>query len=217
MSHLRSERAFQGLWPAVVTGVVTLVCTAALIWFGQERGVVPSPVTAPTVTSQATTTATATVTVTATPSGPPVDNPGSAATTFLDALDPVEDTNLVAETAALGGTDYIHSLTNPMASCSQAGPATWVAPAGSQRLKAEVGVGVGAAEPEARVAFLVKVGSTEVFSKVFAVGEHGPLDVPIASGDRLTIETRFIPEDGFRGNCNTEAVAVWGDLRVLNG
>ena len=216
MSHLRSERAFQGFWPAVVTGAVSVVCTAALIWFGQERGVVPSPVTTPTVTSQTTTTATATVTVTATPTGPPVDNP-SAATTYLDALEPVEDTNLVAETAALGGIDYIHSLTNPMASCSQAGPATWVAPAGSERLKAEVGVGVGAAEPKARVAFLVTVGSTEVFSKVLAVGEHEPLDVGIASGDRLTIETRFIPEGGFRGNCNTEAVAVWGDLRVLNG
>jgi len=216
MSHLRSERAFQGFWPAVVTGAVSVVCTAALIWFGQERGVVPSPVTTPTVTSQTTTTATATVTVTATPTGPPVHNP-SAAATYLDALESVERTNLVAETAALGGTDYIHSLTNPMASCSQAGPATWVAPAGSERLQAEVGVGVGAAEPKARVAFLVTVGSTEVFSKVLAVGEHEPLDVAIASGDRLTIETRFIPEGGFRGNCNTEAVAVWGDLRVLNG
>ena len=123
----------------------------------------------------------------------------------------------VAEIAALGGIDYIHSLTNPMASCSQAGPATWVAPAGSERLKAQVGVGVGAAEPKARVAFLVTVGSTEVFSKVLAVGEHEPLYVGIASGDRLTIETRFILRAGSEETGNTEAVAVWGDLRVLNG
>lgn len=223
MSHLGSERAFQGFWPAVLTSLASVLCTVAVIWFGQERGVVPSPVTASTVTSQATTTDTATVTVTetatvtATSSGGPVDPPASAATTYLDALNPVEDTHLVAEAAALGGKDYVHSLTNPMESCSQAGPTTWVIPSGAQRLQAEVGVSAGAAEPEARVAFLVTVDSTEVFSKVFAVGEHGPLDVAITSGDSLTIETRFIPEGGFRGNCNTEAVAVWGDLRVLSG
>lgn len=223
MSHLGSERAFQGFWPAVVTGLVSIFCTVLVIWFGQERGVVPSPVTASTVTSQATTTETATVTVTttatvtATSSSASVDSTVSAATTYLDALDPVEDTYLVAEAAALGGKDYVHSLTNPMESCSQAGPTTWVVPSGAQRLQAEVGVSAGAAEPKARVAFLVTVGSTEVFSKVFAVGEHGPLDVAITSDDRLTIETRFIPEGGFRGNCNTEAVAVWGDLRMLNG
>jgi hypothetical protein len=224
MSHLASERAFQGFWPAVVTGVASILSTVALIWFGQERGVVPSPVTASTVTSQATTTETATVTVTRTATvtatssnSASIGSPASAATTYLDAFDPVEDTYLVAEAAVLGGKDYVHSLTNPMESCSQAGPTTWVVPSGAQRLQAEVGVSADAAEPKARVAFLVTMGSTEVFSKVFAVGEHGPLDVAITSGDRLTIETRFIPEGGFRGNCNTEAVAVWGDLRLLSG
>jgi hypothetical protein len=204
-----------GIWAAVVAGLFSILATALVIWFGQANGVVPSPVAASTVTAPATTvTETATATVEATPSSDPTESDQSAIT-YLDALDPVEDSFLVHEPATLGGVDYVHSLTNPMASCSQAGPVTWVLPSPSQRLLGEVGVDVGAAEPRARVAFLVQADGAEIFSEVLAVGEHASLDASVTEGERLTIETRFIPEGGFRGNCNTEATAVWGDLRLV--
>ena len=220
MGALGSEAALRGFWAAVATGVGAVVVTALAIFIGQSQGGIPSPAppitttVTTTATTTATTKATTTATTTATVTDPGQPEDPDPTVTFLDALDPVERTFLTSEMATLGGVEYVHSLTNPMASCSQVGPVTWVLPQGAQRLLGEVGVDVGAAEPEARVAFLVQAGSSEVFSEVLAVGDHQSLTVPVKGGDRLTVETRFIPEGGFRGNCNTEAVAVWGDLRV---
>lgn len=216
MGVLRSDSAVRGFWAAVVTGVVAIFVTALTIFIGQSQGGIPSPAppvttTAPPTIVEVPVTMTATATITPQPGG---TDAGATTTTFLDAIEPTERTLLKSEAATLGGVEYIHSLTNPMASCSEAGPVTWVFPQSAQRLVGEVGVENGAAEPKARIAFLVQSGSSEVFSQVLAVGEHQTLDVPVKGGERVTIETRFIPEGGFRGNCNTEAVAVWGDLRV---
>ena len=131
---------------------------------------------------------------------------------FLDAIDPIED-ELNPESITWGAETFSRSLTNPLSGCSQVGPVDWVVPFGWSQLETEIGVGIDAVEPESRVTFNIYLDGTRAVSQTLAVGEHMPIEVSVVGVSRIRFET--IIDKSRRGNCNTEATAVWGDPRFV--
>jgi hypothetical protein len=142
---------------------------------------------------------------------PPTDvtpNAAVIAPVYLDQLEPIED-SLYRDSVSWGSATFAHSLTNLLSGCSSVGPVAWVVPVGMSVLNTEIGVAVDANEPESRVTFSVYLDGTLASTNTLGVGEHIPLSVPLAGAQRLTVES--IIDESRRWNCNTEAMAVWGD------
>lgn len=174
-------------------------------------------------TNTPTTTVTTTQTVTAPPSITPPDesNPPSSSgsdqpdssVVYLDSLEAIED-GFEEASVSWGTATFSHSLLNPMSGCGEYGPADWVVPVGSSRFRAEIGVPITAAEPDARITFNVFEGGRQLTTKTVGVGEHVPISLSVTGGSRLRLES--IIDQERRSNCNTEAEAVWGDARFTD-
>lgn len=192
---------------AVISALGGIVAGAVGILGGQERGIVGVPVAPVTVT------ATATVTETVAPSEPTdgVDADGSGGMlpsgVYLDELDTVEESYDPID-IAFDGTPFPHSLVNPMSGCSEVDRVEWVAPANATALSMELGVDPASAEAAAKVTFTVSMDGQKIVNETLAVGEHEHVSVQVRGSGRLLFENA-IDEDR-RGNCNTEAKAIWG-------
>lgn len=125
---------------------------------------------------------------------------------YLSDLPAISD--LETGSRSLGGIIFAHALYNPL-SGSERGPGEWVVPANVTAFTAQVGVEIDAAEADSRVTFVVTAGGSEVYKKTFAVGDSEPVRVPLMPNTRMKLES--IIDRSRRGNCNAEAVAVWGD------
>lgn len=181
---------------ALIGAVATLVAA--------RSGAIPAQIL-PMPIQTITVTATATSTATVSPSSPiPVPSPGAL---YLSDLRAISD--LETGSSSLGGIIFAHALYNPLSGCSERGPGEWVVPANVTAFTAQVGVEIDAAEADSRVTFVVTAGGSEVYKKTFAVGDSEPVRVPLMPNTRMKLES--IIDRSRRGNCNAEAVAVWGD------
>lgn len=162
--------------------------------------------------SEATSTSTSPPSSTPAPvsSTPPSTAP-NAGTVYLDGLDTIED-ELDAESVSWGTATFARSLVNPLSGCSAVGPVEWVRPAGADSLKAEIGVAVESVEADSKVTFNVYLDGVLKSENTLGVGQHTPIDVPLGDSLRITFES--IIDQSRRGNCNTEAYAVWGNARL---
>jgi NPCBM/NEW2 domain len=164
-----------------------------------------------------TITVTATHTVTASvPEEPsePTPKETQSASNFLADLDPVEG-RLETKSVSWRGDTYPRSLVNPLSGCSQEGPVDWVIPPESKFFRAEVGVDAASVEPLSKVTFIVYLDGSPLPPKTLAVGAHAPVEVPLADHSRIRLES--IIDESRRNNCNTEAIAVWGNARLDAG
>jgi hypothetical protein len=210
------------LVPPLITGSVTLVATVLTLAIGARQGsstihqLVPGPTITSTVTAAPTEgpTVTVTQTITATPTVDTSQVAGDGVT-YLADLDPVEG-GLQTEPRTILKKPYAHAIANQMGGCSQSGPAEWVLPSGATRFKAQVGLDDRSLIPTARVAFAVSVDGKPLISRTVGLKQVQSIDVPVNGALRLKLETTLV-EGNVRNNCNTEAVAVWGDAQLLNG
>jgi hypothetical protein len=219
-----TERSWKHtLAPPAITGSVTLLVTILTLAVGARQGssVVHNLVPGPTVTATSivsptplpAVTVTQTVTVTPPPTtGPP---PPTDGVTYLATLKPVEG-GLSSEPRTVLKTSYAHAMANQMGGCSQSGPTEWVLPSGATRFKAQIGLDDRSLIATARVAFAVSIDGKPVATKTVGLKQVQPIDVPVSGALRLKLETTLV-EGNVRNNCNTEAVAVWGDAQLLSG
>jgi hypothetical protein len=210
------------LAPPLITGTATLLATVLTLAIGARQGssAIHQLVPGPTVTTTATVspsqvpTVTVTQTVTATPTVDPLPVAGDGLL-YLADMEPVEG-GLSVQPRTILKHAYAHPLANEMGGCGQAGPAEWVLPSGATRFKAQVGLDDRSLIPTARVAFAVSVDGKPVTSKTVGLKQLQSIDVPVSGALRLKLETTLV-EGNVRNNCNTEAVAVWGDAQLLSG
>ena len=159
-------------------------------------------------------TSTVTVTVTATPEPPPTNAPGTRFE-YLDSIDTVEG-GLEPASITWGESTFPHSLTNPLSGCSAQGPVDWVVPSDAVLFVAEIGVTADSVEPDSRVTFNVFVdGVLQDGPQTLGVGEHTRMEVDVQDKGRIRLES--VIDQSRRNNCNTEAVAVWGDAAFVVG
>lgn len=181
---------------ALIGAVATLVAA--------RSGAIPTQILPmPIQTITVMTTATSTVTASPSSSAPS----SSTGALYLSDLPAISD--LETGSRSLGGVVFAHSLYNSLSGCSERGPGEWVVPANVTAFTAQVGVEIDAAEEDSRVTFVVTAGGSEVYKKTFDVGDSEPIRVPVIPNTRMKLES--IIDRSRRGNCNTEAVAVWGD------
>ena len=196
---------------AVIGAAATLIAAILVAKSGNvPEALLPKPTSTVTVT--------ATRTITASPSASNGSNPTSSSirpgrVTYLDSLPPVEG-GLDRESVTWGDRTFSRSLTNPLSGCSDKGPVDWVIPADAGTFVAEIGVETDAVEAESRVTFNVFVdGTLGGESPTLGVGEHQPIEIPVRDKSRIRLES--IIDQSRRSNCNTEAVAVWGDAAFV--
>lgn len=67
-------------------------------------------------------------------------------------------------------------------------------------------------EADSKVTFNVYLDGVLKSENTLGVGQHTPIDVPLGDSLRITFES--IIDQSRRGNCNTEAYAVWGNARL---
>jgi hypothetical protein len=218
-----TERSWKHtLAPPLITGSVTLLATILTLAIGARQGssaihqLVPGPTVTTTATALPSVTPTVTVTHTVTPT-PTVETSPVAGSdlTYLADLKPVEG-GLVAEPRTILKKAYAHAIANKMGGCSQAGATEWVLPSGATRFKAQVGLDDRSLIPTALVAFAVSLDGKPVVSKTVGLKQLQPIDVPVNGALRLKLETTLV-EGNVRNNCNTEAIAVWGDAQLTGG
>lgn len=201
------SREQSGIRGALIQGAATIIgaligAVATLV--AARSGAIPAqilPMPIQTITVMATATATVTVSPSATT---PAPSPGVLYLSDLPAISYLE-----TGSRSLGGAIFAHSLYNPLSGCSERGPGEWVVPANVTAFTVQAGVAIDAAEADSRVTFVVTAGGSEVYKKTFAVGGSEPVRVPVMPNTRMKLES--IIDRSRRGNCNTEAVAVWGD------
>ncbi|MFI5627463.1 hypothetical protein ACIA03_28665 [Nocardioides sp. NPDC051685] len=192
---------------AVISAFGGVAAGAVGVLGGQEKGFVGVPVAPVTVT------ATATVTETVAPSDPTDGDdavqPGleSPSSVYLDELDTVEESYDPID-IAFDGTPFPHSLMNPMSGCSEVDQVEWVAPANATALSMDLGVDPSSAEAAAKVTFTVSMDGQKILNETLAVGQHKHVSVQIRGSGRLLFENAI--DENRRGNCNTEAKAIWG-------
>lgn len=197
----------------LVAGVIGAVATLLVARSGNLPSVVALPTTTITVTQTALSTTTETVTRTVTPTigsntGTGVAATGNSGRTYLVDLQPV-DSSLEQRVVDFSDVTYPNSLINLMSGCSQTGPVDYLVPGGATQLVAEVGVTRDSLEPDSRVTFQVTVDGQRAEPITAQVAQHATLRVVVSSKSRVRLETSI--DKNRRTNCNTEAVAVWGD------
>lgn len=193
----------------------TAVIVAALIGFAgaiiaAQIGLVPESL-------MPRATVTVTETITAPPSTPlPIDpakdkNEGpSPSAIFLDDLSPIEG-GLENQSVSWRDATFSRSLVNSLSGCSAQGPVDWVIPQGVSLFIAEIGVDTSSVEPDSKVTFSVYLDGDPTEPTTLSVGQHTSLNVPLGDHQRMRLES-IIDKDR-RNNCNTEALAVWGNAR----
>jgi NPCBM/NEW2 domain len=169
----------------------------------------------PTATTTVTATATATITTTVTPSEttPTVTTAtAGGASTYLADMDPVEG-GLETEPRAILKKSYAHAVSNQMGGCSQARPTEWVLGTGVSRFQAWIGLDDISLISTAKIQFMVTLDGKKLVTKTLGLKQVEFIDVPVQNGLRLKLDTVLV-EGNVRNNCNTEAIAVWGDAAV---
>lgn len=205
------------VWVGAAATIVGAIISAAATLSAARAGNLPSIVALPTSTSTVTQTAfsvqtvTVTQTVTHTDAQAASTQPGTTANpgrTYLVDLRPI-GASFERRVVDFSTVTYPNSLINLMSGCSQTGPVDYLVPVGATQLITEVGVTRDSLEPDSRITFQVTVDGQRVEPVTTGVGQHTTLTVAVTDKSRVRLETSI--DKNRRTNCNTEAVAVWGD------
>ncbi|MGI9001501.1 MAG: NPCBM/NEW2 domain-containing protein [Pseudonocardia sp.] len=141
--------------------------------------------------------------------------PPPGATTYLDSLDPVGRDYLKSEPRRVDNNSYAHALYDSLGGCYSTGPAEYVVPEGAQTFTVVVGLADSSPTSEAKVKFTFYIDGRIPQNGEAEVGLKETVTIKFSVKDalRLKLEATLVEGD-VSDNCNSEAVAVWGDPRL---
>jgi hypothetical protein len=192
-------------WVAIT---VAIIGALALVIAGLVQGDVVNVSVGPLPTVTATVTATAGP---ASSTQPGQDTPTSVAgaVTYLADLQSLEH-RLNSDPQDISGKTYSRALSNPLGGCSQIPPVEWNLSGDYAKFATTIGLSDDSIIRDAAVNFVVSLDGRLIADRTLEFGQAQEVALNVKQGLRLRLESKLV-RGNVRNNCNSEAVAVWGD------